>query len=95
MGFDGLEQVGGAAVVEEEDAFTDSPERGGAEFGGRSVALGDAIIETVAHGVELEVGERGERAVGLAGEDGRGGCVLRDMAGGAPDVGEDGAAVES
>jgi hypothetical protein len=43
MILDGLHQVGGPSIVEEEDALPDAPERSGSEFIGSSATLCDAI----------------------------------------------------
>lgn len=66
---DGFNEVGGASVVEEEDALADSPERRGTEFVGAGAALGDAVGETFAHVMHEQIGEEID---GLTGERGAG-----------------------
>jgi hypothetical protein len=43
MILDGLHQVGGPSIVEEEDALPDAPERSGSELVGTGATLCDAI----------------------------------------------------
>src|SRR5882724_2584397 len=52
---DGLEQVAGASIVEEEDALPQAPEGSGAELVGARATLGDAVSEAFAHVVDEQV----------------------------------------
>ena len=60
MGLDGIEQAAirrpRAAVVEEEDALANAPERRGAEFIRTGRALGDVIGQTSAHVMDEQIG---------------------------------------
>jgi len=53
----GVDEIGGAAIVEEEDALAESPEGRGAEFVGCGGALGDAVGEIRAHVMDEQIGE--------------------------------------
>lgn len=46
---DGFDEIGGAAIMQEEDALSNAPERSGAELVGSGGSLGDAIGEAFAH----------------------------------------------
>ena len=60
MGLDGVEQATicrpRAAVMEEEDALANAPERSGAEFIRTGRTLGDVIGQTRAHVVDEQIG---------------------------------------
>ena len=66
MGLDGLEQVAGAAIMQEENALAYAPQRRGAELPSVGVALSYAILQPYAHVVHRYVRERAERYVALA-----------------------------
>jgi len=53
----GIEEIGGAAIVEEEDALAEAPERRGAKFVSGSGALGDAIVQIRTHVMDQQIGE--------------------------------------
>ena len=55
MILDGLHQVGGPSIVEEEDALPDAPERSASELVGTGAALCDAIGQSFAHVMDEEV----------------------------------------
>src|SRR6202007_3255203 len=69
---DGVQQVGGAAIVEEEDALSNAPEGSGAELVGAGAALRDAVGETLTHVMDDKIrvkircliGERSTRTGG-------------------------------
>ena len=75
---DRLDQVVGAAVVQEVELVAQAPERGGAPIAAAGTALGDAVGEVLAHGVDGEVGVEADALVaergggGVAGLQGRG-----------------------
>ena len=52
----GVNQVGGPSVMEEEDTLSDTPEGSCPEFVGTGAALGDAVSESFAHVVDEKVG---------------------------------------
>src|SRR5262249_3959184 len=52
---DGFHQIGRAAIVQEENALADTPERSGSELVWASAALRDAIGERFAHVVDEQV----------------------------------------
>ena len=56
MRFDRFQQVGGAAIVQEEYPLSDPPQRCRAELSATGIALRD-LISKAAHGVHLEVTE--------------------------------------
>ena len=66
-------QVGGAAIMQKEEALAEAPERRGTELVGTGRALMDAIRQAGAHVVQSEVGIGIVGDVGHAGEDGRSG----------------------
>src|SRR6476659_7120389 len=51
----GLDQVHGSPVVEEEEALSESPEGGGAEFGKARITLGDAVGQGRSHVVHQQI----------------------------------------
>ena len=57
MGFDGLHEVPGAAVVQEKDALTEAPERRGAEFAAVGDALAHIVRQIRSHVVQDEIGK--------------------------------------
>ena len=57
VGADGLHQIGRAAVMEEEDALPDAPQRSGSEFIGSGTAMCNAVGEAVAHVMDEKVGK--------------------------------------
>src|SRR5579864_2355693 len=75
----GLEEIVGAAVMEEEEALADAPQRRGAELVARSIALAHAVGEAVAHRVDGEVAEGRERRLRVGEERDRR-RLLRDVA---------------
>ena len=68
MLLDGLDQVLGAAIVQEEELVAESPERGSAPIAAERSALIDTVGQALAHIVEREVGEEVD---GLVAERGR------------------------
>ena len=52
---DGFHQVGGASIMEKEDALSDAPEGSCAEFVGAGATLRDAVGEAFAHVVDEKV----------------------------------------
>ena len=54
---DGVEEIRSTAIVEEEDALTEAPERRGAELVGTGSALRDAVGEICAHVMDEQIGE--------------------------------------
>ena len=56
MFLDGVNEIGGAAIVKQENPLTESPERRGAELVWACAALRDAIGEIRAHVVDEQVG---------------------------------------
>src|SRR4029453_4799152 len=77
MRADGPQQVGGAAVVQEEDALAETPQRGGPELVPAGVALQDVVGEPGAHRVERYVGVEIGVPVGEGGHRGVAGCPER------------------
>ena len=63
---DSFHQVGGASVVEEEDALPNTPERSGSELIGAGATLRDAVRKTFPHVVDEKVGEEIHRLIGQA-----------------------------
>jgi hypothetical protein len=92
---DRLEQVAGAAVMQEEDALADPPQGSGTKLLPIGVALRDAIRQSKPHIVDSKVAERtqGHGAAAAAarkeGEPIYGRRLLRHMAGLAANVIED------
>src|SRR5260221_12484983 len=62
---DGLEQVAGASIVEEDDAWPQAPEGSGAQLVRARAPLGDAVSEGIALGVGRQ---RRLKIVGLLGK---------------------------
>ena len=56
MGLNGLHQVGGAAVMQEEDALAQSPQRCRAELIASRHTLADVVGEVRPHVMEQQVG---------------------------------------
>ena len=52
----GIDEIGGTTIVEEENPLTESPERRGAELVGSGAALRNAVGEICAHVVNKQVG---------------------------------------
>lgn len=52
---DGVDEIGGAAIVEKENSLTESPQRSGAELIGAGAALRDAVGEICSHVVDEQV----------------------------------------
>src|SRR5580704_3920971 len=81
MRFDGLQQVAGAAVMQEEDPLTDAPQRSRAELIRSGATLVDSIRQVRAHVVNREIRERvelnsGQRSVNRVGTAARSRAVL-------------------
>jgi hypothetical protein len=55
--FDGVAQIAGAPVMQEENSLADSPQRGRSELIGARIPLGDAIIQSRSHVMEQQIGE--------------------------------------
>src|SRR5271170_3231852 len=94
MGLDGVEQAAigrsGAAVMEEENALANAPERSGAELIGTGRALGDVVGKTRAHVVDQQVGKQRHLLIAQTWREvRRTGLERRSVAGGAADLGED------
>src|SRR5437879_7083404 len=70
MRLDGLDQILGAAVMQEEDALSDAPQRCAAELASARTALPDAVGQSLPHVVQRKVAVRLERLVALSGEGG-------------------------
>jgi hypothetical protein len=60
---DGVYQVGGPSVMEEEDTLTDAPEGSCSELVGAGAALRDAVGEAFAHVVDEKVREKIRRLI--------------------------------
>ena len=58
---DGVDQVGRAPIMEEEDALSDAPERSSSELVGAGAALCNAVGQAFAHVVHKQVGEKVHR----------------------------------
>jgi len=76
---DGLNQVGGAPIMEEEDALSDAPERSSSELVRAGAALGNAVSQAFAHVVHEQVGEKirsliGKRSTRTGGGSARNHC---------------------
>ena len=61
---DGFHQVVRPSIMEEEDALSDAPERGGSEFVGTGATLCDAVGEAFAHVVNEKIGVKIRRLIG-------------------------------
>ena len=61
---DGFHQVGRPSIMEEEDALSDAPERGGSELVGAGTTLRDAVGEAFAHVVDDKVRVKIRRLIG-------------------------------
>lgn len=61
---DGFHQVVRPSIMEEEDALSDAPERGGSELVGAGATLRDAVGEAFAHVVDEKVGVKIRRLIG-------------------------------
>jgi len=53
---DGVEKIRGAAIVEQENTLTESPEGRGAELVGSSAALRDTVSKVCTHVMNKQVG---------------------------------------
>src|SRR5229473_3659702 len=58
VGFDGGQQVSGAAIVQEKDALTQTPQRSRAELIAAGIALGNVVSQTDTHVMDFYVGEQ-------------------------------------
>src|SRR5271170_2839054 len=89
MLFDGIEQVRRAAIVEEENALAEAPQRRGAELVSGRGALGDAVGEIAAHVMDEQIGEEVRGGlIHTRSDGGRRGGQRRCVAQGAPDASE-------
>src|SRR5262245_6195505 len=70
MRLDGLLEVGGPAIVQEEQPWPDTPKRRSAEFIRSGHALVDAICQRRSHVVQSKVGEGRKAPVVQAGDIG-------------------------
>ena len=61
-------EIRGPPVMQEKDALTDAPQRGGTEFAAIGVTLGDAVGQPAAHIMEREVAERRKAHIALVGD---------------------------
>ena len=87
MRLDRFHEVGGAAVVQEEDALPQTPQRSGPEFISTGGTLRDMVSQIGAHVVQEKVGESIDLHVGLIGDERRrAGVDGRRVAEGAADV---------
>jgi hypothetical protein len=77
---DRLDQVAGAAVVEEKQALPEPPKRGRAELIPACQALADLVCQARAHMMEREIGVRVNGLVGERGKGTRTGLQRRRMA---------------
>jgi hypothetical protein len=57
MRMDGLNQICGPAIVQEEDSLAQAPERGGAELVASGSSLADVVRETRPHVVQDQIGK--------------------------------------
>ena len=64
VSLDGINQVGGTSIVEEEDALSDAPERSGSELVGAGATLRNAVSEAFAHVVYEKVRVKIRRLIG-------------------------------
>src|SRR6185312_11501836 len=60
---DRLQKVAGTSIVQEEDALSHAPQRGGTELVRTGVALGDTVRKTGPHVVHHQIREQVRRAV--------------------------------
>src|SRR5215471_15663423 len=63
MSQDGLDQVRGPTIMQEEDSLTDSPERSCAELVGARLPLHNVVGQVCAHVMQHQVGEKIYRTV--------------------------------
>ena len=64
VGSDGLHQVAGPPVMEEENALSDAPQGSGSELVGAGGALRDAVCKAFAHVVDKKVRVKIDRLIG-------------------------------
>ena len=81
--------IGGATVMQEEQALADTPQRRSTELPAVGKALGDAILESRAHVMQGEVAVRLDRLIAHTGNSGlSSGGLISDMAGVTADIRE-------
>src|SRR5215471_17881475 len=88
MRLDGPDNIVGAAVMQEEEALPDTPQRCTPELASIGTTLGHPVLETCAHVVHREVAVRPERHIALPCHVGLAGLLTDGMAGGTADIRE-------
>src|SRR5882672_1943431 len=81
MLLDGNANIGGAAVMQEEQALADAPQRRATELPAVGEALGNAVLKSRSHIVQGEVAERLDRLIAHPGNAGLRGGLIGDVAG--------------
>ena len=79
VSLDRRDQVGGAAIVQQEDPLSQAPQRSGAELVAARAALRDIVRQARSHVMDLNIRERSHRSIAqrtvivrhLRGADGR------------------------
>src|SRR5262249_931776 len=81
MRLDGFDNIVGAAVMQEEEALPDTPQRCTPELTSIGTTLGHPVLEACAQIVEREVAVRPERHIALPGHVGLAGLLTGGVAG--------------
>src|SRR5258708_31137939 len=68
VGLNDRREIAGAAIMEEEDALANAPQRRGAELRPIRISLTNAILQAGPHTVYCYIGERAIGLVALAGK---------------------------